>query len=113
MNTLKSFYYVIALLLFFSACSTPPAKNGPERPNILVILCDDMGYSDLGCYGGEISTPNLDAMAAGGLRFERSYAGNPVCSPTRAALLTGRTNDGRQTKKKYLLLVGAASRLLL
>ena len=59
-----------------------------QRPNILVILNDDMGYSDLGCYGGEIDTPNLDALAAGGLRFTDFY-NTPRCSPSRASLLTG------------------------
>jgi arylsulfatase len=58
------------------------------RPNIVVILSDDMGYSDLGCYGGEISTPHLDRLAAGGLRFTQFY-NTGRCCPTRAALLTG------------------------
>ena len=61
----------------------------PEnRPNILVILNDDMGFSDIGCYGGEIDTPNLDALAANGLRFSQFY-NTARCSPTRASLLTG------------------------
>jgi arylsulfatase A-like enzyme len=60
----------------------------PSRPNILIILSDDMGYSDLGCYGGEIKTPNLDALARGGLRFTQFY-NTARCCPTRAALLTG------------------------
>jgi arylsulfatase A-like enzyme len=59
-----------------------------ERPNILLILADDLGWSDLGCYGGEIRTPNLDFLARGGLRFAQFY--NSVrCSPTRASILTG------------------------
>src|SRR5262245_11902611 len=57
-------------------------------PNIVVILSDDMGFSDLGCYGGEIRTPNLDALAAGGLRFTQFYNAARCC-PTRASLLTG------------------------
>lgn len=60
----------------------------PTRPNILVILSDDMGYSDLGCYGGELATPNLDRLAAGGVRFTQFY-NNARCCPTRASLLTG------------------------
>ena len=60
----------------------------PTRPNIVVILADDMGFSDLGCYGGEIRTPNLDALAAGGLRFTQFY-NTARCCPTRASLLTG------------------------
>src|SRR5262245_43036869 len=59
-----------------------------ERPNILLILADDLGYSDLGCYGGEIATPNLDALAKDGLRFRQFYNGTRCC-PSRASLLTG------------------------
>ena len=59
-----------------------------ERPNIVVILVDDMGFSDIGCYGSEIPTPNLDALAAGGLRFTQFY-NTGRCCPTRATLLTG------------------------
>lgn len=59
-----------------------------ERPNIIVILADDLGYSDMGCYGGEIQTPNLDRMAQQGLRFNRFYNASRSC-PTRASLLTG------------------------
>jgi arylsulfatase len=58
------------------------------RPNIIVILGDDIGYSDVGCFGGEIATPNLDALAAGGLRFTQFY-NTARCCPTRASLLTG------------------------
>lgn len=59
-----------------------------ERPNIIVILADDLGYSDMGCYGGEIETPNLDRLAEDGLRFNRFYNASRSC-PTRASLLTG------------------------
>lgn len=59
-----------------------------DRPNILLILADDLGYSDLGCYGGEIETPHLDALAAGGLRYTQFY-NTARCWPTRAAILTG------------------------
>jgi arylsulfatase len=59
-----------------------------ERPNILIILADDLGYSDIGCYGGEIETPNLDRLAKNGLRFSRFYNAGRSC-PTRASLLTG------------------------
>jgi arylsulfatase A-like enzyme len=64
------------------------ADEPPARPNVLVILADDLGFSDLGCYGGEIETPNLDALAAGGLRFTQFY-NTGRCWPSRAALLTG------------------------
>lgn len=59
-----------------------------QKPNIVLIMADDMGFSDIGCYGSEIPTPNLDALAAGGLRFTQFY-NTARCSPTRAALLTG------------------------
>ena len=68
------------------AGSTSAVAKG--RPNIVIILCDDMGYSDIGCYGGEIATPNLDRLAADGLRFTRFYNAARCC-PTRASLLTG------------------------
>ena len=63
-----------------------------ERPNILIILTDDMGFSDLGCFGGEIETPNLDALARGGLRFTEFY-NSARCWPTRATLMSGRYSD--------------------
>jgi arylsulfatase len=59
-----------------------------RKPNIVLILNDDMGYSDIGCYGGEIDTPNLDRLAAGGLRFSQFY-NTARCSPSRASLMTG------------------------
>jgi arylsulfatase len=73
--------------LIFAALS--PAYSTPaSRPNIIIVLSDDIGFSDLGCYGGEISTPNLDRLASGGLRFTQFYNAARCC-PTRAALLTG------------------------
>jgi arylsulfatase len=64
------------------------ADSPNPRPNIILILADDLGFSDLGCYGSEIPTPNLDALAAGGLRFTQFY-NTPRCCPSRAALMTG------------------------
>jgi arylsulfatase A-like enzyme len=64
------------------------SSEKPRKPNIVVILADDLGWSDLGCYGGEIPTPQLDSLAAGGLRFTQFY-NNAVCGPSRASLLTG------------------------
>jgi arylsulfatase A-like enzyme len=64
---------------------------GGKQPNILVIVSDDMGYADLGCYGGkEIATPHIDSIAEKGVRFTNGYVSCPVCSPTRAGLITGR-----------------------
>ncbi len=82
----------ILLLLLWAiplvSCSQEPEEAEAGRPNVILILADDMGYSDLGCYGSEISTPNLDRLASGGLRFSRFYNGARCC-PTRASLLTG------------------------
>jgi arylsulfatase A-like enzyme len=67
----------------------PPRREAPEdAPNILVILIDDLGYSDVGCYGSEIRTPNVDGLAARGLRYTNFHV-TPMCSPTRSSLLTG------------------------
>ncbi|MCX6852174.1 MAG: sulfatase-like hydrolase/transferase, partial [Verrucomicrobia bacterium] len=64
------------------------ASLGAAQPNIILIMSDDMGFSDLGCYGGEIQTPNLDRLAKGGVRLSQFYNAGRCC-PTRASLLTG------------------------
>src|SRR5512134_2301762 len=73
--------------------STPAWAPRPQvprgAPNMVIVYMDDMGYSDPGCFGSEIETPNIDALAARGLRFNH-YTTHPICSPARAALLTGR-----------------------
>jgi len=79
------------LQLLGGAAAAGPASGAPRRPNIILIMADDMGFSDLGCYGSEISTPNLDRLAAGGVRFTQFY-NTARCCPTRAALLTGLYN---------------------
>lgn len=71
-----------------AACASSETSHSQERPNFLVIVADDMGWSDLGAFGGEIDTPNLDALAMGGIRFTDFHT-SPTCSPTRAMLLTG------------------------
>ena len=63
----------------------------PETPNVLLVIFDDTGWSDFGCFGSEISTPNIDSLAAEGLRY-RNFHVTPLCSPTRACLLTGRNH---------------------
>lgn len=76
---------------FLAAASLAPAVRGaPRPPNLVIIFCDDLGYGDLGCYGSSIRTPNLDRMAAEGMRFMQHLSASPVCSPSRASLLTGR-----------------------
>ncbi|WP_346238837.1 arylsulfatase [Niabella insulamsoli] len=84
--------FLIILLIAAGICRAnpePPAKD--KRPNIILILADDLGYSDLGCFGGEVQTPNLDQMAKAGIRFTQFYNISRCC-PTRASLLTGMYN---------------------
>lgn len=76
-------HLTLALAISFSSMLV-----AAEKPNILVVLADDLGYSDLGCYGGEIRTPHIDALAAGGVKFTQAYT-SARCCPTRASLLTG------------------------
>src|SRR6188474_2673771 len=78
----------MAFMLAGLAGPTPESAAAASKPNIIYILADDLGYSDIGCFGGEIATPNLDALAAGGLRFTQFY-NTARCCPTRASLLTG------------------------
>ncbi len=86
------FMTIICLAMFSinhsSSFEVVQAQRPASRPNIIVIMSDDMGYSDLGCYGGEMNTPNLDALAKNGLRFTQFY-NTARCCPTRASLLTG------------------------
>src|SRR5436309_14684721 len=84
-----SFRPIVGSALLACLLANPLANaSAAERPNIAVILVDDMGFSDLGCYGSEIPTPNLDRLAANGMRLTQFYT-TPRCCPTRAALLTG------------------------
>jgi arylsulfatase A-like enzyme len=76
------------IIVFLILCVIAQGSRAAERPNIVVIVSDDMGYSDLGCYGGEIETPHLDSLAKNGLRFTNFYVNN-MCWPTRASLMTG------------------------
>ncbi len=68
-----------------------PAHPGADAPNVIIVLLDDTGFAQMGCFGSDIDTPNLDALAANGLQFTNFHV-TPLCSPTRAALLTGRAN---------------------
>ena len=84
--------YIISMLILgcivISCTSEYKTKKDDNRPNIIIIMADDMGYSDLGCFGGEIQTPNLDKLAENGIRFRQFY-NTGRCCPTRASLLTG------------------------
>lgn len=86
---------IVLVLTVISACKPAEAPiqtmEKVNLPNIVVIYCDDLGYGDLGCFGNtEIRTPNIDRMAGEGMKFTEFYSASPVCSPSRAALLTGR-----------------------
>ncbi len=82
--------YFPILLFLFLACSQIDEKND-NRPNVLFILVDDMGWKDLSCYGSLFyETPNIDLLAEMGFRFSQAYSAHPVCSPTRAAIMTGK-----------------------
>jgi hypothetical protein len=83
---LKAYPMKLPALVISVLALSMPAFSSP--PNVVIILADDLGFSDLGCYGGEISTPNLDALAADGLRFTQFY-NTARCWPTRSALLSG------------------------
>ena len=89
-------FRILFLLCLASACCFCPAplSAAENRPNILLILVDDLGYGDLSCYGAtDAQTPNLDALMDSGMRFDQFYANCTVCSPTRASLMTGRYPD--------------------
>jgi len=81
----------LALILSFGLPLVARCEPERRKPNILLIVVDDLGYGDLGCYGAkDLRTPHLDRLASEGVRFTDAYASAPVCSPTRAALITGR-----------------------
>lgn len=78
------------LILILIGCLLVASTGWAERPNVLILLADDLGYQDVGCYRGPVKTPQIDSLAAEGTRFETFYSGCAVCSPSRATLLTGR-----------------------
>src|SRR4051812_6138667 len=82
---------LVAMILGASVVNPGLAAEAPRRPNVIVILADDLGWTDLACYGSDLhETPHLDRLAKGGMRFTQNYSACTVCSPTRAALLTGK-----------------------
>ena len=83
--------FLILLAIFCQSCLSSPDSELPSSPNIILMIADDLGYADLGCYQGLPSTPNLDRLAQEGIRFTDFYAAAPNCSPSRAGLLTGRS----------------------
>ena len=98
MQQTLTFRHLAAAAGLVAVCCGPAGdgeeQSSPAPPNIVLVMADDMGWGQTGYYGHPVlKTPNLDAMAASGLRFDRFYAGAPNCSPTRATVLTGRTHD--------------------
>lgn len=92
----------LALLSFATFTLAFAASPAPGRPNIILILTDDMGFGDIGCYGGTFApTPNLDRMASEGTRFTQYYSASPICSPSRTGILTG-MYPGRWRITSYL-----------
>ena len=91
-RTLELSIIVASLALNIDAFDAFAADGtaSPQRPNVVILLADDLGYQDVGCYGGPVKTPAIDSLAARGTRFEQFYSGCAVCSPSRATLLTGR-----------------------
>ena len=87
LNIHISFVGILSAVFLWAGLPRGLAKSA-ERPNIVLILCDDMGWSDIGCYGGEVNTPSLDRLAAEGMRFTQFY-NNAKCTTTRASILTG------------------------
>lgn len=84
---MRKLYYGCVVLPLLTAAELPARQ---QRPNIIYILADDVGYGDIGCYGQEkIETPNIDRLAAEGMRFTQHYSGSAVSSPSRCSLLTG------------------------
>ncbi len=80
------FFIGVLAIVWMASCR----EQEQQRPNVLLILADDLGWNQLGCYGGPYDTPNIDSLASGGMRFTQAYSAAAVCSPTRAALMTGR-----------------------
>src|SRR5512140_1756566 len=105
MKAMRTYRLLRVLATGFLALLLGTRTQAAPRPNIVVILTDDMGFSDIGCYGSEINTPNLDKLAANGLRFTQFY-NTARCCPTRASLLTGlyphQAGVGHMTEDKNL-----------
>src|SRR5947209_15433503 len=83
--------YLLSLIFFIGTIQISTAQKPIKKPNILLIVADDLGYTDLGCYGGEIKTPNIDALAKNGLLFTHFHTA-PLCAPTRSMILSGNDN---------------------
>lgn len=111
--TKRSLFYVMMAVVLFSSCKNEQAKtkNNSEKPNVIVIYLDDLGYGDVGVYGAKgLETPNIDALAKGGVQFTNGYATSATCTPSRYGLLTGsypwRNKDAKILPGTAPLLIG-------
>src|SRR5687767_13001961 len=87
---LRNHFSKITSFVFLFVLTFQFLSAGAQKPNIIYIMTDDLGYADLSCYGRkDYQTPNLDKLAAEGMKFMNAYAAAPVCTPTRAAFMTG------------------------
>jgi len=103
LNFLIKSSFVLFLSASIISCSNlSKDQKADERPNILLLVADDLGYADLGCYGGDIETPNIDNLAMNGIRFSRFHT-SPLCSPSRAMLLSGNDNHISGIGRQYLV----------
>ena len=95
MSSIRAVVLVMTALSFAAAPVRPAAADeSRSKPNLVVILVDDMGYSDVGAFGcKDIPTPRIDSLARNGTRFTNAYATCPLCSPSRAAIMTGRYQE--------------------
>ena len=85
-------FFNLTAFIFFSLFASQIVSSKSDKPNIIFMLADDMGYGDLGCYGSPIvQSPNLDKLAGQGIKLELCYAASPNCSPARTGMLTGRS----------------------
>ena len=115
----KHYEFVLAALILGIAVGSSPHRVAADsleagKPNVVIIFCDDLGYGDLGCFGHPtIRTPNLDRMAAEGQKWTNFYVAAPVCTPSRAALLTGRLpiRSGMCSDKRRVLFPDSAGGL--
>ncbi|MFV1995017.1 MAG: sulfatase-like hydrolase/transferase, partial [Verrucomicrobiales bacterium] len=89
-HRLHPFRLALLSLGLIALLAPPTSAAASAPPNIILLLADDLGYRDLSCFGGSNPTPHLDALAAGGTRMTHFYAASAVCTPTRAAVITGR-----------------------
>src|SRR5215204_3195957 len=101
----------LSAVIVLLCASVSAQKNDGPRPNIVLIITDDLGYGDLGSYGApDVKTPNIDRLARDGVRLTDAYANGPVCTPTRAALISGRYQQ--RVGLEWVLTISPADREL-